>query len=90
MACKTSLIESPIGAAFYIMSELAPGDRVQLTELGELRNPRKSSKVGTLLAHKPHKSGTASVVILFDGLKEPCRLHKTYIQPIRHAAKGQV
>jgi hypothetical protein len=78
------------GAASYIMSEINPGDRVQLTQLGELRNPRKSSKVGTLLAHRPHKSGAASVVILFDGLKEPCRLHKTYIERIEHQAKGQV
>ena len=72
------------------MSELTPGDRVQLTQLGELRNPRKSSKVGTLLEHKPHKSGTASVVILFDGLKEPCRLHKTYVERIERQAQGQV
>ena len=72
------------------MSEFSPGDRVQLTQLGELRNPRKSSKVGTLLAHKPHKSGTASVVILFDGLKEPCRLHKTYIERIERQGKGEV
>ena len=71
------------------MSELRPGDRVQLTELGELRNPRKSFKVGTILAHKLHKSGTASVAILFDGMKVPCRLHRTYIECIVQSAKGR-
>lgn len=65
------------------MSELNPGDRVQLTQLGELRNPRKSSRVGTVLPRTEHKSGPASVVILFDGMKEPCRLHKTYVERIK-------
>jgi hypothetical protein len=72
------------------MSELRPGDRVQLTPLGELRNPRKSSRVGTVLAHQPHKSGAASVAILFDGTKKPSRMHRTYLEQIEHSAKGRV
>ncbi len=72
------------------MSELRPGDRVQLSSLGEQRNPRKSSRVGTVLAHKPHKSGTASVAILFDGTKEPSRMHRTYLERIERSDKGRV
>lgn len=72
------------------MSELRPGDRVQLTRLGELRNPRKSSGVGTVLAHKLHKSGAASVAILFDGTKKPSRMHRTYVERIEQSAKGRV
>ncbi len=72
------------------MSELSPGDRVRLTRLGELRNPRKSSRVGTVLAHRTHKSGAASVAILFDGTKNPSRMHRTYVERIEHSAKGRV
>jgi hypothetical protein len=71
------------------MSDLRTGDRVRLNQLGERRNPRKSSKVGTILAPKLHKSGTASIVILFDGMKVPCRLHRTYIEPVPHPARRQ-
>jgi hypothetical protein len=71
------------------MHEFRPGDRVQLTKLGELRNPRKSPKVGTVLACKFHKSGPASVLILFDGMKEPNRLHQSYVAPIDQPSKGQ-
>ena len=70
------------------MHEFRPGDRVQLTKLGELRHPRKSSKVGTVLASKS-KSGPASALILFDGTKVPRRLHRSYIEPIDELSKGQ-
>lgn len=58
------------------------GDRVQLSELGEVRIPRKSSKVGTVIRQTAHKPGPASILILFDGQKEPSRLHWTYVERI--------
>ncbi len=72
------------------MSKLRPGDRVQLAQLGELRNPRKSARAGTILAPKSCKSGAASVVILFDGTTKPSRMHRTYVQRIERPAKGRV
>jgi hypothetical protein len=62
------------------------GDRVRLSALGELRNPRKLTKVGTVVSLKFHKSGPSSVVILFDGRKEPDRLHWTYVERIDQLA----
>ena len=64
------------------------GDRVRLSALGEMRNPRKSTKVGTVVSLKLHKSGPGSVLILFDGRKEPSRLHWTYVERIDHLARG--
>jgi hypothetical protein len=46
--------------------------------------------VGTVLAHKLHKSGAASVAILFDGTKKPSRMHRTYVERIEQSAKGRV
>ena len=66
------------------MTELRPGDRIQLSRLGELRNRRKKVKVGTVLAQKYHKSGSGSVLILFDGMKEPCRLHRSYVERLKN------
>ena len=63
------------------------GDRVRLSELGEIRNPRKVTKAGRILSVAGHKSGSASVLIIFDGLKEPTRLHWTYIERIDHSGK---
>ena len=53
-----------------------------MSKLGEIRNPRKSVKVGRVVSSSGHKSGSASVLVLFDGLKEPTRLHWTYVEPI--------
>jgi hypothetical protein len=47
-----------------------------------MRNPCRSAKVGTIVSLKRHKSGPASVLILFDGRKEPSRLHWTYVERI--------
>jgi hypothetical protein len=64
------------------------GDRVRLSILGEIRNPRKSTKVGTVVSVKLHKSGPNSVLVLFDGRKEPSRLHWTYVERINRPARG--
>jgi hypothetical protein len=64
------------------------GDRIRLSRIGEIRNPRKSAKVGTVLSVKLHKSGPSSVLVLFDGRKEPNRLHWTYVERIDHSAGG--
>jgi hypothetical protein len=69
-------------------SELQPGDRVRLSELGELRNPRKTSRVGTVLAHKAYKSGPASILIMFDGMKQSCRMHRSYVERLDPVADG--
>jgi hypothetical protein len=64
------------------------GDRIRLSRIGEIRNPRKSAKVGTVVSVKLHKSGPNSVLVLFDGMKEPSRLHWTYVERIDHSATG--
>jgi hypothetical protein len=48
---------------------------------------RKVTKAGRVLSVADDKSGSASVLIIFDGLKEPTRLHWTYIERIDHSAK---
>ena len=69
------------------MHQFQIGDRVQLSRLGELRNPRKVAKVGTVISLKLHKSGPGSVLILFDGRKEPSRFHWTYVERIDCSAR---
>ena len=64
-----------------------PGARVRLSKLGEMRNPRKSVKVGRVVSVSGHKSGSASVLVQFDGLKEPTRLHWTYVEHIKPHGK---
>jgi hypothetical protein len=71
-----------------ISHSLGIGDRIRLSQIGEIPNPRKSSKVGTVVSVKLHKSGPNSVLVLFDGMKEPSRLHWTYVERIDHAATG--
>jgi hypothetical protein len=75
-------------AADAIMHLFRIGDRVRLSTLGEMRNPRKWTKVGTVVSVKLHKSGPGSVLVLFDGRKEPSRLHRTYVERIDHSATG--
>jgi len=67
------------------MHDFRPGDRVKLSELGEARSPRKLSKTGTIQRTKHHKSGSGGVLVLFDGMKEPCKIHRTYIEPFDHS-----
>jgi hypothetical protein len=69
------------------MHDFRPGDRVKLSELGEARSPRMLSKTGTIQRVTHHKSGSGGVAVLFDGMKEPCKLHWSYIEPIDHSAK---
>jgi hypothetical protein len=71
-----------------IMHSLRIGDRIRLSRLGEIRNPRKSAKLGTVVSVKLHKSGPNSVLVLFDDRKEPSRLHWTYVERIDHSAIG--
>ena len=71
-----------------IMHSLRMGDRIRLSRLGEIRNPRKSAKLGTAASVKLHKSGPNSVLVLFDDRKEPSRLHWTYVERIDHSAIG--
>jgi hypothetical protein len=70
------------------MHQFQVGDRVKFSKLGEQRSPRKSAKVGTVVSRKRHKSGPASVLILFDDRKEPSRLHWTYIEPVDCSPEG--
>jgi len=70
------------------MHSLRIGERIRLSPLGETRNPRKSAKLGTVVSVKLHKSGPNSVLVLFDGRKEPCRLHLTYVERIDLSAMG--
>jgi len=71
------------------MHQFRVGDRVKLSKLGEQRSPRKSSKLGTVVSLKLHKSGPASVLVLFNGRKEPSRLHWTYIEAIDSPTEGR-
>lgn len=43
------------------------------------------SKTGTIQRTKHHKSGSGGVLVLFDGMKEPCKIHRTYVEPIDHS-----
>ena len=82
----------PLGSDILSSSDMRQfrvGDRVRLSKLGELRNPRKVVKVGIVVSVKLHKSGTGSVLILFDGRKEPSRLHWTYVERIDYSARGR-
>jgi hypothetical protein len=97
---ECSTIKRPFIVRFGRMSKSKPsiagreiprfriGDRVRLSALGEMRNPRKSAKVGTVISLNFHKSLPSSVRILFDGQKEPSRLHWTYVERIDYSARG--
>jgi len=71
------------------MSDFRLGERVRLSKLGDLRNPRKASKTGIVIRQTAHKSGPASILILFDGCKEPTRLHCSYLERIDDLAGGR-
>jgi hypothetical protein len=50
---------------------------------------RESAKQVTVVSVKLHKSGPSSFLVLFDGRKEPSRLHWTYVERIDHSAIGR-
>jgi hypothetical protein len=57
------------------------GDRVQLSKLGAERSSRMPSKVGTIVKAKTDSGRpSVAVLILFDGMKRPARLHWTYVE----------
>ena len=60
--------------------ELEIGDRVRLNALGQSRFKRARSQVGTVHKLPKPQYGGKTIQVLFDGNKEPTRLHQTYIQ----------
>jgi hypothetical protein len=69
------------------MHQFFVGDRIRLSKLGELRNPRKRAKVGTIISQRENKPGPSSVLVLFDGQTQPLRLHHSYIERIEDPAE---
>jgi hypothetical protein len=60
--------------------ELKPGDRVRLNELGASRSPKIRVRTGVVVAFSGHKSGSASLGVLFDGNKRATTVHRSYIE----------
>ena len=61
------------------LPEFQVGDRVRLSELGKSRTPRTKSH-GTVV-RIPRWTGTpGSVQVLFDGNKEPTKMHRSYLE----------
>ena len=69
--------------------ELELGDRVRLSELGVSRSRRIKVCTGVVLALPKHESGGGSIGVLFDGNKQPTRLHRSYIEPDDDGAKAK-
>jgi hypothetical protein len=67
--------------------ELKPGDRVRLNELGASRSPKIRVRTGVVVT-SGHRSGSASLGILFDGNKRPTTLHRSYVE-LDEEAKGK-
>ena len=69
--------------------ELKPGDRVRLNELGASRSSKIRVRTGVVVAFSGHRSGSASLGILFDGNKRPTTLHRSYVELDEEEAKGK-
>src|SRR4051812_35638626 len=54
------------------------GTRIKLSELGAIRCPRLSGKLGIVVGWSPYRS---SLRVLFDGNKTPTALHPDYLEP---------
>lgn len=54
------------------------GTRIKLSELGAIRCPRLSGKLGIVVGWSPYRS---SLSVLFDGNKTPTALHPDYLEP---------
>jgi hypothetical protein len=59
--------------------EMKPGCRFQLTRLGAERCPKLRGRTGTILGMA---RSTRAYRVLFDGMKFPQSLHRSYITPI--------
>jgi hypothetical protein len=60
--------------------ELKPGDRVRLNKLGASRSPKIKVRTGVVVALSSHRSGAASIGVLFDGNKRPTTIHRSYVE----------
>ena len=56
------------------------GDRVRLSALGISRNKKGRPETGTVVIVPKRGLGGRSLEVLFDGNKEPTRIHMSYIQ----------
>ena len=61
------------------VTEFEVGDRVRLSELGVLRNPRLKVHTGKVV-EVPKQIGSSTVGVLFDGNKLRTRLHCLYVE----------
>jgi hypothetical protein len=60
-------------------AELQVGDRVRLNEAGRRASPRMRSGTGVVAGLR---GGGNSLDILFDGNRQPTRMHKSYVERI--------
>ena len=67
------------GDLMVVKLDFKVGDRVQLSELGRSRY-RETSRIGTVIKIPKPGSGGGSVEVLFDGNKQPTRIHHSYIE----------
>lgn len=58
---------------------LENGARVRLTKLGEIRNPKANSRIGTVVGRT---QSAGRYYVRLDGNRVPTILHRTYIQPV--------
>lgn len=61
------------------LPEFQVGDRVRLSELGKSRTPRTKSR-GTVVRIPGWTAAQGSVQVLFDGNKEPTKMHRSYLE----------
>lgn len=60
-------------------SPVQPGDRVRLSELGEIRVKAARGKTGIVLLSRLNSSRNV-IRVLFAGSKVPVRLHRSYLE----------
>ena len=65
-----------------IQTDLKPGDRFELTQLGAERCRKFRRRTGTVLGLARNRNG---VRVLLDGTKRARSLHRTYIKEIANS-----
>jgi hypothetical protein len=56
------------------------GDRVRLSELGKSGAPRTKVQTGVVFSVPEPSVGGISVQVIFDGNRQPTRIHRSYIE----------
>jgi hypothetical protein len=72
--------EGMSNAARRAAAQFRVGDRVRLSELGKSGAPRTKVQTGVVFSVPEPSVGGMSVQVIFDGNRQPTRIHRSYIE----------